>query len=266
MTTKSSIFDQFPDASDDESVRETPPASKASPFRIAEDPSPSNASSAEEVAESKPKVLSPFMVIDHVDEAPPTKPRPAKIPEKRKPRSPFQIAEEGGPMAMMPAAQGFPASSPFQAAYPSAAMPYPPMPLDPSYGAYPGYPPAYAANLHGYGLPMDPLASRQLELRAIFGVDRPMSMEEILEHCRKLPGVRDLTFLSGREASAIDALQSVFQRIGHAGAPLRLHAGDASLELVREGPIVLVIVPDGEFKAGVRETLTIVAREIARIM
>ena len=134
-------------------------------------------------------------------------------------------------------------------------------------GVYPGFPPTFPQSMvFPSATPVDMLASRQLELRAIFGVDRPMSMDEIVQHCRNLSGVKNLTFLTGREASAIDTLFHVFQRLGLAGAELRVHAGETPLELIREGPVIVVVESDGPFPSGVRETLTIVAREIARML
>lgn len=258
-TNSNSIFEAVLDP---EKETADPPASTAppSPFKQVDEPDEGN-------TDEKPNKISPFTVVDDAEPQETKQIRPAKLPEKRKPRSPFQVAEGVDGAGMFP--QGQPASQ-FQAAYPNPGMPYPPMPMDPSAGfggAFPTYPSMYPPQgVMAQQPPVDLLGSRQLELRAIFEVDRPMSMDEILQHCRELDGVNNLTFLSGREASAVDAFFHVFQRLGLAGAELRVQAGEKPLELIREGPVILVVETSGDFEAGVRETLTIVAREIAKMM
>lgn len=106
---------------------------------------------------------------------------------------------------------------------------------------------------------------RQLELRAIFGVDRELSAEEILQRARSLPGMRNVARLGTSEIAAIDAVKNLLPGLGFGSGTLKLYSGSVPLEFIREGPVLLAVQTDGGFAPGVRETLMIVARELGRM-
>lgn len=111
----------------------------------------------------------------------------------------------------------------------------------------------------------DSYSIRQLELRAIFGVDREMTPEEILQRTRALPGVRNLARVSQQDMGTIEAIKHLLPSLGFGSGSLKLYAGSVPLEFIREGPVVLAVQTDGGFAPGVRETLMIVARELGRL-
>jgi hypothetical protein len=111
----------------------------------------------------------------------------------------------------------------------------------------------------------DSFSIRQLELRAIFGVDREMDVEEILKRSRALPGIRNVARLSPQDVSAMDTLKNLLAKLDFGGGGLRLYSGSVPLEFIREGPVVLAVQTDGGFAPGVRETLMLVGRELGRL-
>jgi hypothetical protein len=312
MMTNRGIFETFPGNSESPAFSpfSAAPEPASSPFTAVHDapsvPQPQSSSQA------KP---SPFTVIDEAEERPTEPFRPAKIPEKRKPDSPFQIAEPTEGFGSMPTMQGIPAN-PFEAAYPAPSSPFAPAsPFTPAgqaaeYGAFaatqpaqayaqpfapqpftsqayaapsgfaqpvydqpasyvPSYPPAESAPApapaQSYALTSDSSSIRQLELRAIFGVDREMGVDEIIQRCRALPGIRNVACLGGQEAGTIESLKALLAKLGYGGGALRIYAGQVPVEFIREGNVLLAVQTDGGFAPGVRETLMIVAREMARI-
>jgi len=105
---------------------------------------------------------------------------------------------------------------------------------------------------------------KQLELRAIFGVDRELSREEILERAGSLPGIRKIAVATEKDFAAVSSLRETISNLGFGVAPIKILAGAASIEFVKEGGVLLAVQVDGEFGPGVRETLMIVARELSR--
>lgn len=110
----------------------------------------------------------------------------------------------------------------------------------------------------------DSLQIKQLELRAIFGVDREMTNDEILQRCHSLPGVRQLALVGETDIAAVDTLRQVIANLGFGGGPLKIYSGSLSIDFIREGRTLLAVQTDGGFAPGVRETLIIVARELSR--
>ena len=106
---------------------------------------------------------------------------------------------------------------------------------------------------------------RQLELRAIFGVDREMNADEILQRSRALPGMRNIARVNPADMTTIDALKNLIPSLGFGSGMLKLYSGSVPLEFIREGSVMLAVQTDGGFAPGVRETLMIVARELNRI-
>lgn len=308
MMSNRGIFETFPGNSESPAFSpfSAAPEPASSPFTAVHDAPP-----APQPQPASPAKSSPFTVIDEAEERPTEAFRPAKIPDKRKPDSPFQIAE---PTEGFGAMQGMPAN-PFEAAYQAPPSPFAPSsPFTPAgqpaeYGAFaatqpfqayaqpfapqpfanqayaapseftqpgytpptpftPAYPPAEsapAAPTQSYALTSDSSSIRQLELRAIFGVDREMGVDEIIQRCRALPGIRNVACLGGQEAGTIESLKALLAKLGYGGGALRIYAGQVPVEFIREGNVLLAVQTDGGFAPGVRETLMIVAREMARI-
>lgn len=286
MNQTRGIFESFPGAPNGQ------PA--PSPFAIVPEPSPASSPFAVVGRED-----SPFATIEESSSRLQLEPgKPAKIPERR-PRpaeSPFQLADVKEGFVQQPqgyAAEPFPTGQPAAsqtyatappAAQPPASAPSPfsvePNPAPANFGAWPApvQPPAPA--------PVQPLAPvqqapqqpahipqqesdsrsiRQLELRAIFGVDREMGVEEILQRARALPGVRHVARVGAQDMAAVDSLRRVLVGLGFGGGNLRLFAGSVPIEFIREGNQMLAVQTDGGFAPGVRETLMIVARELEKM-
>ena len=210
------------------------------------------------------RVESPFTVIDKASQFQPVEPgRPARLPERRKPESPFQIAD---------AAESFGFEAPPQA---SAS----PFTIESQRGSLPATPAAFAQIQAPPALTPVPLTTvvvheahsdsfsiRQLELRAIFGVDRELSPDEILHRARTLPGLRNVARVSPQDMAILEALKQLLPNLGFGGgADLKLHADSAPLEFIREGAVMLAVQTEGGFTPGVRETLMVVARELDRL-
>jgi hypothetical protein len=111
----------------------------------------------------------------------------------------------------------------------------------------------------------DSFSIRQLELRAIFGVERELNTEEILQRSRALPGIRNLARLSAQDLAAVEALKQLLPSLGFGSGTLKLYSGSVPLEFIREGSVMLGVQTDGGFAPGVRETLMLVARELGRL-
>ncbi len=292
MSTNRGIFETFPN--------QTPPAGAppASPFGFASDAkaAPAQAPSPFAPAGAPPaKKESPFSVVG--DDNGQDDQKTIRLPERRKPaESPFQIAEPQGfgfeapqqaPQALQaspfePAAQTPLQASPFQMAQPAAAPQQAPTN---SFGGWPqaevapaaqapapqaaapapqatvappqAYPASDSPNSDSYSI-------KQLELRAIFGVDREMTKEEIIQRSRSLPGIRQIARVSEQDIAAVDALKQVISNLGFGNGALKLYSGSVPIEFIREGGILLAVQTDGGFAPGVRETLMLVARELCK--
>ena len=274
MSTPRGIFETFPN--------QTPPtegesAPASSPF------APASAFAA--------KKDSPFAVVSEENRQDDQK--AIRLPEKRKAaESPFQISEPQGfgfeaveqsPQALK--------ASPFEAVTPSpaplqaspfqmeqaaaAAAPQPaPSPSSPSsFGGWPQAPapapqPAALASAPRQASMIDESrysdshSIKQIELRAIFGVDREMTKEEIIQRSRSLPGIRQIARGNEQDIGAVDSLKQVISNLGFGNSPLRLFSGSVPIEFIREGSTLLAVQTDGGFAPGVRETLMLVAREL----
>jgi len=106
---------------------------------------------------------------------------------------------------------------------------------------------------------------RQLELRAIFGVDRELTADEILQRCRSLPGIRHVARLAQQDAGVLDGLKRLISGLGFGNGQVKLYSGSVPIEFIREGNVLLAVQTDGGFAPGVRETLMIVGRELGRL-
>lgn len=180
--------------------------------------------------------------------------------------APAQMPQGFGAWPGNPLPQGFaPQSQAY--GYPSAGLAADPAPVQvPTIFAPAATPAAQATYMApAAAAQSDSYAIRQLELRAIFQVDREMSEEEILRRSRTLPGIRSVARLQAQDAAAIESLKHLSANLGFGGAELKLYSGAIPLEFIREGAVTLAIQTDGGFAPGTREILMLVARELGRM-
>jgi hypothetical protein len=260
-----------------------------SPFQVAE---PTEGFGFE--APARPVAASPFEAAA----APAPAASPFSAPPQAAPASPFAVAETPRPSAspatqaaiaafaqwpeptIAPAAAPAPAPAPAAFSAPAnvpaafAAAPEPqPAPAAPAPGPFQSAAPAAPAAPAPAAAPAQPFDEsqsdsfniRQLELRAIFGVDREMNADEILQRSRALPGVRNIARVATTDMATIDSLKSLLPNLGFGSGALKLYSGSVPLEFIREGSVMLAVQTDGGYAPGVRETLMIVARELSRL-
>jgi hypothetical protein len=214
----------------------------------------------------QPMAASPFMVEGHM-------PQPMQAPGAW-PGTP--TPNPYAPPGFAPVAQLVGPPPGYAAMAPPQFTPAPPPVQIPSSFAPPvqAAPPTQATPAQAYAAPAttrtaepqsDSFSIRQLELRAIFGVDREMSEEEILKRARSLPGIRNLARLQGNDLATVESLKHMMTNLGFGGSELRLYSGSTPLEFIREGAVVLAVQTDGGFAPGAREVLMLVARELGRM-
>jgi hypothetical protein len=259
MSTNPGIFESFPNQ---------PATRMDSPFAVAQEP----AAASPFVAAARQ--FSPFTLGDETrDSQPFEQEHSIRLLDRRTAESPFQIAEPMEAFGFEAPAKAY-SEAPF--AVPAAPVPavISPFLVAPQQAvASP-----FAADLQRGPLPLmqaaqapldasqsDFFSIRQIELRAIFGVDREMNPEEILQRARALPGMRNIARLSPQDIRALDALKQLLPNLGFGGGELKLYSGSVPLEFIREGSVILAVQTDGGFAPGVRETLILVARELGRI-
>lgn len=280
MNMTRGIFENFPNSA---------ASPKDSPFAIVNEAEELSAKGSPFTAVSSPFTAvatqdSPFAVAEEKKEESRVQPDSAN-PRKD---SPFQMAEpsEGfGFEAPAKAAEATSAASPFEAAPVSPAPTTSPFATvseaskatSPStqaaIAAFGGWQePAASEPAEKAAPPLDPFSDpnsdsysiRQLELRAIFGVDREMTTEEILQRSRALPGIRNIARVSPQDMSTLEGIKNLVPNLGFGSGALKLYIGSVPLEFIREGKELLAVQTDGGFAPGVRETLMLVARELGR--
>jgi hypothetical protein len=275
-----------------------PASTPKSPFAVAGEDSSSSPFAV------VPEPESPFAAMkdEHPHRLTPESGRPAKVPERRTeptaaearspfsqepifgsspfetatPSSPFSVPERPLPSAPSspfsfspePAAASAAPSSAVSAAIAAAAGNPPPLaqavPVQQATPvAQPSQPASVAAHHETYE--SDSHSIRQLELRAIFGVDRELTADEILQRSRSLPGVRHLARLAPQDAGVLDGLKRLISGLGFGSGQVKLYSGSVPIEFIREGNVLLAVQTDGGFAPGVRETLMIVGRELGRL-
>lgn len=284
MNPQRGIFDQYSSGE---------PNGYVNPFSFAVEAPPSSPFSAVPLAPQSPFASMPDSVQDR---SMPEPGKPAKIPAPRaKPsESPFQVVAENGnhygydspqpsPFAVAPMLRTAAPIAPINAPQPAQSNPFS-FPREmaasmPAYGAYAQGPmpqtsiaqgpfPSAGASASQIGQPFysdESPVFRQLELRAIFGVDREMSGEEILQRSRALPGVIQVARIASQDVIALENLKRTLQALGFGSGNLRLYNGHVPIEFVRDGATILAVQTDGGFAPGIRETMMIVARELDKM-
>lgn len=181
---------------------------------------------------------------------------PFGVEESAKPEavasSPFGVAEEPTKEEESPFAQPVPQPAPVKAE--------PLVPVSPV-----AAPAASSAPASDDIVESDSSSIKQLELRAIFGVDRELSESEILKRATALPGIRHLARVSAADVGAVEGIKRVLSGLNFGGGQVKLYSGSAPIEFIREGAVMLAVQTDGGFAPGVRETLMIAARELGRM-
>jgi hypothetical protein len=109
-----------------------------------------------------------------------------------------------------------------------------------------------------------PVDERQLVLRAIFGVAHNLDRNEILKKASSLPGITSVQALGRAECAALGVLLDGIKRLDQ-GADLKLVSSQGSVELIKDGAMTLFVLHEGVYRPGVREILTIVARELSQV-
>ncbi|MDB4727095.1 hypothetical protein OAF66_02920, partial [bacterium] len=61
-------------------------------------------------------------------------------------------------------------------------------------------------------------------------------------------------------------LQKSIGALGLGDEPLTLRVGDSDIDFIKEEGVTLAVLTNGGYAAGIRETLIIVARELARLV
>lgn len=112
--------------------------------------------------------------------------------------------------------------------------------------------------------PFQPVDDRQLVLRAIFGVAHDLNRDEILKRASELAGIVSVKLLGRAERAAFSVLRDGIHELGHS-SNLEVVSNEASVELIHGEATTLVVFYKGEYRPGVREILTIVAREFSQI-
>lgn len=242
-----------------------------SPFQVAE---PSEGFGFE--APAKPQPASPF---DTPPVLTPAAPSPFSAAPQQAAASPFSVAPQqtaASPSTQAAIAafgnwQDAPTAPPppvFSQPTPSAFAPAPqaaPAAPAPQVTSQPVAPFSPATTEFSGDSLSDSFSIKQLELRAIFGVDREMNMDEILQRSRALPGMRNIARVNPQDMGTIESLKNLLPNLGFGSGGLKLYAGSVPLEFIREGPVLLAVQTDGGFAPGVRETLMLVARELGRL-
>ncbi len=231
-------------------------AAPVSPFAAAPQAVPASPFAVAEAAKAaSPATQAAIAAFTQWQEPPAAPPAPAPAPQVAvAPAAPAPVVEAQPvapaqvPSAFAPAPQAVPVP---QAAPVQQAVAAPVTPSTPVSSYDEGH--------------SDSSSIRQLELRAIFGVDREMSGEEILQRSRALPGMKNIARVGPNEMATIEAIKTLLPNLGFGSGNLKLYAGSVPLEFIREGGVLLAVQTDGGFAPGVRETLMIVARELNRL-
>ncbi len=107
--------------------------------------------------------------------------------------------------------------------------------------------------------------TRQLELRAIFGVDHELSHQEIMQRMRGLPGILHVAKVSSMEAEALGVLQGCTSKLGvQEDDPIVMSCSQGLVDFLEYEGTSLAVLRKDKYLPGVRETLFICARELSK--
>ena len=109
-------------------------------------------------------------------------------------------------------------------------------------------------------------STRQLELRAIFGVEGEMTRDQILTRAKGLPGLREVTVVGPAENAAVQTMGEVMARFGFGGSgSWQMSCSGGVVDFISAENATLAVLREGRYSAGVWETLMIVARELGKL-
>ena len=108
--------------------------------------------------------------------------------------------------------------------------------------------------------------TRQLELRAIFGVDHELSHQEIIQRMRGLPGILHVAKVGSAEAEALGILQGCASKLGvEEDEAIVMSCSQGLIDFLEYEGTSLAVLRKDKYFPGVRETLFICARELSRL-
>lgn len=107
---------------------------------------------------------------------------------------------------------------------------------------------------------------KQLELRAIFGVDHELSHQEIMQRARGLPGIVHVSEVTTTELNALDTLRQCAAKLGlEEEDPIVMSCPHGFIDFLSCKNTTLAILRKDDYAPGVRETLFIIARELDKL-
>jgi len=108
--------------------------------------------------------------------------------------------------------------------------------------------------------------TKQLELRAIFGVDHELSYQEIMQRVRGLPGILSVAKVKSKELEALEILQDCTAKLGlREGESIVMSCSQGLVDFLEFEGTSLAVLRKGKYYPGVRETLIICAREMDKL-
>lgn len=108
--------------------------------------------------------------------------------------------------------------------------------------------------------------TKQLELRAIFGVDHELSQLEIMQRARGLPGILNVSKANSKEVEALGLLKGCASKLGlEENDPVVMSSPQGFIDFVSCEGTSLAVLREGKYAPGVRETLIICARELDKL-
>ena len=114
------------------------------------------------------------------------------------------------------------------------------------------------------GLPDE--GTKQLVLRAIFGVDHELTHQQIIQRARTLPGVKNISTVNAEAANALSTVRELVGSLGFGSASdIVLSSPEGAFDFISAGGTTLAILREGEYAPGVRETLILIAQEIDKL-
>lgn len=108
--------------------------------------------------------------------------------------------------------------------------------------------------------------TKQLVLRAIFGVDHELSHQEIMQRARGLPGILHVSKVNSKEADALEVLQGCASKLGlEEEDSIVMSCPEGFIDFMKSEGISLAVLRKDNYAPGVRETLLICAQELDKL-
>jgi hypothetical protein len=108
--------------------------------------------------------------------------------------------------------------------------------------------------------------TKQLELRAIFGVDHELSHQEIMQRARGLPGIIHVCKVNSKEADALEVLQGCASKLGlEDEESIVMSCPEGFIDFMKMEGTSLAVLRKDKYAPGVRETLIICVREMDKL-